>query len=219
MLDFLGKSSCNPNRSCYLCCLLTHILSYGTHSAAPFLLFSPQWHKQLAVSTEQALTQMVGVSLVTDINRNCKNQFYTIIQNLSFVLLHLFSSGEQQLWIQLLALLLSTESMVHLAFQVDTFLCEVCYGLPRIWTFLHGLCVGLEHSFYSQLWLPGKSRKRWWSCNTTLFSQAVLANLCVFRYHRMIRVKDWKRSLHTWSTACCLWRACSRVDRFWFRER
>lgn len=42
-------------------------------------------YKQLATSTEQALTQMAGVSLVTDINR--EKQFYTIIQNLSFVLL------------------------------------------------------------------------------------------------------------------------------------
>lgn len=30
---------------------------------------------------------MVGVSLVTNINKNSKNQFYTIIQNVSFVLL------------------------------------------------------------------------------------------------------------------------------------
>lgn len=35
----------------------------------------------------------------------------------------------------------------------------------------------------------------------------------------MIRFKDWKHSLHTWSTACCLRRDCSRVDRVWFRER
>lgn len=109
--------------------------------------------------------------------------------------------------------------MVPLAFQIDTFLHEVCYPFPRIWTFLQCVCAGLEHIFYSQPWLPGKSRKCWWTGNTTLFSQAVLANSCVFRYHGMIRFKDWKHSLHTWSTACCLQRACSRVDRFWFKER
>lgn len=35
----------------------------------------------------------------------------------------------------------------------------------------------------------------------------------------MIAFEDCKHSLHTWSAACCLQRACSRVDRLWFRER
>lgn len=169
------------------------------------------------------MRQIIGVSMVTSVSRN---YCYTLVLNLLSFVLTLKNKLEREESVCGKAVVVNPDisttivftKNVALAFQIHAFPCEICYPLPKTWTFLQGLCISLQHIFYFLLWLPGKSGKCRWTGNITLFSQVALGNLGIFRINRMKRCKNWKPSLHTWSTVCCLHRACSRANRFWFRD-
>lgn len=107
--------------------------------------------------------------------------------------------------------------MLPLAFQMETFPCEVCTFSSRKWNFLQGLYTVLELFFFFSFGFQGRLGN----------ADEQVAPSSLPRYFWLIAFSSTTRWLdagtentlcNTWSTVCCLRRICSRVDRFWFRD-